>query len=78
MRAGKRPRSLLWQMYPAFFGITLVVVILAGWYFMSVLKSYQYADYLDSLRARAALLVLQAETQLEQGDYADVRRLRQP
>jgi two-component system phosphate regulon sensor histidine kinase PhoR len=75
MKAGKRPRSLLWQMYPAFFGITLVVVVLAGWYFMSVLKSYQHADYLDSLRARAALLVLQAETELVRGDDTAVQQL---
>jgi len=75
MKAGKRPRSLLWQMYPAFFGITLVVVVLAGWYFMSVLKSYQHADYLDSLRARAALLVLQVETKLERDDDTAIQQL---
>lgn len=75
MKAGKRPRSLLWQMYPAFFTITLVVVILAGWYFMSVLKSYQYADYLDSLQARAALLEIQVEDDLRRADIDSLQRL---
>lgn len=75
MKAGKRPRTLLWQMYPAFFTITLVVVILAGWYFMSVLKSYQYADYLDSLQARAALLELQVEDDLQRADIDSLQQL---
>jgi len=75
MKAGKRPRTLMWQIYPAFFTITLAVVILAGWYFMSVLKSYQHADYLESLQARAALLVLQVESDLQQGDLAGIKQL---
>lgn len=75
MKAGRRPRTLLWQIYPAFFTITLLVVVLAGWYFISVLKDYQYADHLDSLRARAELLVLQAETELESGDNEAIARL---
>ena len=75
MKAGRRPRTLLWQMYPAFFTITLLVVVLAGWYFMGVLKQYQYADYVESLRARAALLVLQAEPELEHGHTERLRQL---
>jgi|AntRauTorckE6833_2_1112554.scaffolds.fasta_scaffold09664_2 two-component system phosphate regulon sensor histidine kinase PhoR len=75
MKAGKRPRTLLWQMYPAFFAITLMVVILAGWYFMSVLKNYQHADYLDSLQARAALLELQVQEDLQHADFDSLRHL---
>jgi two-component system phosphate regulon sensor histidine kinase PhoR len=75
MKAGKRPRTLMWQIYPAFFTITLAVVIIAGWYFMSVLKSYQHADYLESLQARAALLMLQVESDLQQGDLAAIKQL---
>ncbi|MCA1796416.1 MAG: PAS domain-containing protein [Geobacteraceae bacterium] len=75
MKAGKRPRTLLWQIYPAFFAITLMVVISAGWYFMSVLKNYQDADYLDSLQARAALLEPQVEEELRRANYARLQQL---
>ncbi|MDY0213306.1 MAG: ATP-binding protein [Desulfuromonadaceae bacterium] len=74
MKAGRRPRALLWQICPAFFSITLLVVVLAGWYFMSVLKDYQYTDHLESLRARATLLALQIEPELDGKRFEQLQR----
>ncbi|MCK9172882.1 MAG: hypothetical protein M0O99_05290, partial [Desulfuromonas thiophila] len=75
MKPPRSSRRLLWQMYPAFLSLTVLAVALGVWYVTAVLKEHQLQDHVVSLRARAALVVLQVEDQLRRGDLTGIQQL---
>ncbi|MBN2645812.1 MAG: PAS domain-containing protein [Desulfuromonadaceae bacterium] len=56
---------LLWQIYPAFFMVTLVAILLGIWYSSAVLKRFQHQSLRESLSAQATLVAFQVGRLLE-------------
>lgn len=51
-----KSRSLVWQLYPSYLFITLLVLIGLGWYFSVALRSFHYDQTAVDLTSRALLI----------------------
>ncbi|MEA3363607.1 MAG: ATP-binding protein [Thermodesulfobacteriota bacterium] len=64
-------RRLVWQLYPSYLLLIILVLVVVGWYASGELRSFHYRQTADDLRARAQLV----EPQL-QGRFNDSDRFR--
>jgi two-component system phosphate regulon sensor histidine kinase PhoR len=51
-----KSRSLVWQLYPSYLFIALLVLIGLGWYFSVALRSFHYEQTAEDLASRALLV----------------------
>jgi len=70
-----RSRRLLWQIYPVFFLVTVIAIVAVSWYFSSALKEFHRHDRVESLRARAQLVALQAQKPILGQSWQDLNQL---
>ncbi len=64
-------RRLVWQLYPSYLLLMILVLVVVGWYASGTLRNFHYRQTADDLRARAQMI----EPQL-QGHLNDRARLR--
>ena len=61
-------RRLVWQLYPSYLVLILLVLLAVGWYFSGELRSFHYRQTADDLRARAQLVEQQLQGHLSNSD----------
>ena len=59
----KRPR-LVWQLYPSYLLLIILLLVVIGWYVSGELSDFHYRQTAIDLRARAELVTLQLEGQI--------------
>ena len=72
-----KPRPLIWQLYPSYLFIALLVLIGLGWYFSVALRSFHYEQTADDLVSRARLVEEQLPDYLGGERQADLVSLVQ-
>lgn len=58
-------RRLVWQLYPSYLLLIILVLLAVGWYVSTELRSFHYHQTADDLRARAQLIEHQLEGQFD-------------
>ncbi|MDX2494564.1 MAG: histidine kinase dimerization/phospho-acceptor domain-containing protein, partial [Desulfuromusa sp.] len=61
-------RRLVWQLYPSYLLLIILVLLALGWYVSAELRSFHYRQTADDLRARAQLVEQQLQGHLSNGD----------
>lgn len=61
-------RRLVWQLYPSYLLLILLVLLAVGWYVSSEFRSFHYRQTADDLRARAQLVEQQLQGRLSDSD----------
>jgi two-component system phosphate regulon sensor histidine kinase PhoR len=68
-------KRLLWQLYPSYLVITILALILVGWYASHSLRSFYYEEVAQDLKSRTQLIGQEVLVALGRGDFNEVDRL---
>ncbi len=68
-------RRLVWQLYPSYLLLILLVLLLVGWYVSGELRNFHYRQTANDLHARAQLVEPQLQGQLNAGAQVQLTRL---
>jgi two-component system phosphate regulon sensor histidine kinase PhoR len=68
-------KRLLWQLYPSYLIITILALVLVGWYASYSLRSFYYEEVAQDLKSRTQLTIREVSVALSRKDYDEVDRL---
>lgn len=63
-------RRLVWQLYPSYLFLIILVLVAVSWYFSGELRNFHYRQTADDLRARAQLVENQLKGYFRNSDQA--------
>ena len=63
-------RRFVWQLYPSYLVLIVVIFVVVGWYLSGELRSFHYQQTEGDLRARAQLVELQLKGHLKNSEQA--------
>ncbi len=70
-------RRLVWQLYPSYLLLIVLVLLVVGWYASGELRSFHYRQTADDLRARAQLVEPQLQGEFNNRDSSHLSQLIQ-
>lgn len=68
-------RRLVWQLYPSYLLLILLVLLAVGWFVSGELRSFHYQQTADDLRARALLVEHQLQGQISESHQLRLSQL---
>ncbi len=68
-------RRLVWQLYPSYLLLIILVLVVVGWYASGELRSFHYRQTADDLRARAQLVEPQLQSHFSSSDQDRLSKL---
>ena len=67
-------RRLVWQIYPSYLLVIILVIVAVSWYFSGELRSFHYQQTLNDLKARALLIKHQLQSPFGSSDQRQLNR----